>query len=174
MMKSYQIYDTFIHFNEAGKVLPTLSSFFSDLFRKAWDLSWSYFCKFEWESHKFVIGFLFYFCAKRVLLDTFFPFYITSCEFLFPIIDFCRASCQLFSLFTECPPGVAMPMCSEDVLLRLMNFVKRSMRPGLELDGSDIFMYVNKLGRIKYPIGIRLGRILFKMGRILSDIRPLF
>ena len=45
------------------------------------------------------------------------------------------------------------------------------MRPGRDLYGSDIFMYVNKLGRIKYPIGIRLSRILFKMDRIfmISD-----
>ena len=31
-----------------------------------------------------------------------------------------------------------------------------------------------KMGRMNYAIGIKLGRILFKMGRILSDIRPLF
>ena len=31
-----------------------------------------------------------------------------------------------------------------------------------------------EMGRIKYPVDISLGRILFKMGRIISDIRPLF
>ena len=40
--------------------------------------------------------------------------------------------------------------------------------------GSDIFIYAEKTGRIKYPVEIKLGRILSKMGRILSDIRPLF
>ena len=30
------------------------------------------------------------------------------------------------------------------------------------------------MGRIEYPVEINLGRILREMGRILSDIRPLF
>ena len=40
--------------------------------------------------------------------------------------------------------------------------------------GSDIFIHAEKMGRIKYPVGIKMGRIFSKMGRILSDIRPLF
>ena len=40
--------------------------------------------------------------------------------------------------------------------------------------GSDIFIHAEKMSRMKYPVGINLGRILFEMGRILSDIRPLF
>ena len=40
--------------------------------------------------------------------------------------------------------------------------------------GSDIFIHTEKMGRMKYPVGIKLGRILSKMGRILSDVRPLF
>ena len=43
-----------------------------------------------------------------------------------------------------------------------------------DCNGSDISMDAEKMGRMKYPVGIKLGRILFKMGRILSDIRPLF
>ena len=31
-----------------------------------------------------------------------------------------------------------------------------------------------EMGRIKYPVDISFGQILFKMGRILSNIRPLF
>ena len=40
---------------------------------------------------------------------------------------------------------------------------------------GSAFEYVpRKMGRLKYPVEIDLGRILLKMGRILSDIRPLF
>ena len=31
-----------------------------------------------------------------------------------------------------------------------------------------------EMGRIKYPVDISFGQILLKMGRILSNIRPLF
>ena len=41
-------------------------------------------------------------------------------------------------------------------------------------DCSDIFIHAEKMGRIKYPVGIKMGRIFSKMSRILSDLRPLF
>ena len=48
------------------------------------------------------------------------------------------------------------------------------MIPDLLVHGSDILIHAEKMGRIKYPVGIRMGRIFSEMGRILSDIRPLF
>ena len=35
-------------------------------------------------------------------------------------------------------------------------------------------MHKENMVRMKNPVGIKLGGILFEMGRILSDIRPLF
>ena len=40
----------------------------------------------------------------------------------------------------------------------------------LLVHGSDILIHAEKMGRIKYPVGIKLGRILSKMGRISDNI----
>ena len=40
--------------------------------------------------------------------------------------------------------------------------------------GRTFQSFLIRTGRIKYPAENNLGRILFKMGRTLSDIRPLF
>ena len=50
-------------------------------------------------------------------------------------------------------------------------------QPGVmisENDRSDICKHAEIMGRMKYPVETRLGRIVLKMGRIISDIRPLF
>ena len=39
---------------------------------------------------------------------------------------------------------------------------------------SDIKYIQFFFGRIEYPVEVRFGRIKSKIGRILSDIRPLF
>ena len=50
----------------------------------------------------------------------------------------------------------------------LQNFIRAAD------DISDIFIYAEKMGRMKCPLGIKMGRIFSIMGRMLSDIRSLF
>ena len=55
-----------------------------------------------------------------------------------------------------------------------VSWLEQQMISDLLVHGSDILIHAEKVGRIKYPVGIKMGRIFSKMGRILSDIRPLF
>ena len=57
---------------------------------------------------------------------------------------------------------------------RQASWLEQQMISDLLVHGSDILVHAEKMGRIKYPVRIRMGRIFSGMGQILSDIRPLF
>ena len=58
--------------------------------------------------------------------------------------------------------------------LVVSKFLVNLQVPVRQVYGSGIFVHTEKMGRIKHTMEIKLGQILFKMGRILSDIQPLF
>ena len=55
-----------------------------------------------------------------------------------------------------------------------MRRVVRKMKGHAKKMGRTSKTLMQNLGQIKYQVEIDLGQIYFKMGRILSDIRPLF